>query len=684
VTRPRRIVLSLAAIALVVAAWLAGHWWQADSTRGDADSTAAAQTPTIASALSTRATADSRPNPNKTAEAERESAATPESRPAPAESALAEVRGQVVRDGGAAAVGLAVELGAWPPDPSRALSQYSQLPLISMRGAADAEGRFRFRFAPSPGLAFWVKGSGLGLEPFEWRCMKVEPGDVRDLGVITLRTGGIVSGRLIDTSGRPLDSDWFVDVRSLAPALGSLGFQSTVAKVPVDAQTGAFRVEGAPLGRVSIGARLQAGQKSPVFYVVNDPLELLPGQERRVDLSFDGSRLASRIRVMTWELPALEMVKPEHVTIRGAGIAPRQSSLAAASPGGTGESGFFFYDLPAGHYTVEIHHPAYLPWKSEGAEPGPAILKANLVGNANVVLRVLDDAGRPVDRFGADVSYSLPWLLEKERARFRWEDDPPAPIPWSFPMVPLDKFTLTVFRGNGAEMAEAIVEKLAPGETREVTIHFEKTIPQMWFAGRVFEADGATPAAGEIVGIFAPAEEQDSAASAYLAPPVTSSSAARCRTRIAEAHTNEEGIFQSPRLRPGRYFARVVRGAGLEVMAEVELRTGEEAPEPRLVLPRGAFVEGRLKGMEGSALAGARVRAGVLDANNSVRRDLSRALAPLEAEASVAADGAYRVGPLPPGRVRLSLILGDGAPRELATLDIVGNSDAARDFDLKR
>ena len=181
-----------------------------------------------------------------------------------------------------------------------------------------------------------------------------------------------------------------------------------------------------------------------------------------------------------------------------------------------------------------------------------------------------------------------------------------------------------------------------------MTIHFEKTIPQMWFAGRVFEADGATPAAGEIVGIFAPAEEQDSAASAYLAPPVTSSSAARCRTRIAEAHTNEEGIFQSPRLRPGATSRAWSAARASRSWPRLSCAPGKRRPSRASSSRAARSSRGASRGWRGARSRG-RAFAPGSSMPTIAFAAISRALAPLEAEASVAADGAYRVGPLPPG-----------------------------------
>lgn len=47
-------------------------------------------------------------------------------------------------------------------------------------------------------------------------------------------------------------------------------------------------------------------------------------------------------------------------------------------------------------------------------------------------------------------------------------------------------------------------------------------------------------------------------------------------------------------------------------------------------------------------------------------------------------DGGFRLGPLAPGRAKIQLLLGGGAPRDLATIEIARGADLARDFDAVR
>src|SRR5262245_39256126 len=186
-----KIAAAILGIAVLAAAWFL--------LRGSPGSprespSSAPGNPPIPRADPRTGTAESRANPTKTAGA-REEAAT-ESKPAPAAAEPGAIRGQFVREGGAPAAGLDVELGAWPPDETRRRSQYSKPAWISERTKTDADGRFSFRFAPPSSLAFWVKSSGLGLETFEWRCQQLAAGETKDLGTIVLRAGAVIVGKL--------------------------------------------------------------------------------------------------------------------------------------------------------------------------------------------------------------------------------------------------------------------------------------------------------------------------------------------------------------------------------------------------------------------------------------------------------------------------------------------------------
>ena len=67
---------------------------------------------------------------------------------------------------------------------------------------SDDDGRFRVEVTPPPGLSFTLTIDGDGYVATSW-SPALAPGTEQDLGDIPLRRGGKVSGRVVDTAGKP-------------------------------------------------------------------------------------------------------------------------------------------------------------------------------------------------------------------------------------------------------------------------------------------------------------------------------------------------------------------------------------------------------------------------------------------------------------------------------------------------
>jgi len=167
----------------------------------------------------------------------------------------------------------------------------------------DAEGRFESS-ALWPGFQYHVSASAEGYDEFESKRFPSEPGEVHDVGRLTLvATGGYVEGIVIDSSGQPI--------------AGARVFNSGDAPKPLATQTdptGQFRLEGFRMGPVIVFADKTGHRFTGVRTEANSTgvkIELLRGDEpvarwepQRPPLALaDGQRLARRILEKLWATP---------------------------------------------------------------------------------------------------------------------------------------------------------------------------------------------------------------------------------------------------------------------------------------------------------------------------------------------------------------------------------------------
>ncbi|HEX3902862.1 MAG TPA: carboxypeptidase-like regulatory domain-containing protein [Polyangia bacterium] len=239
---------------------------------------------------------------------------------------------------------LAAEAAALPSGAGRALG--------STRGAlTDTHGRFTVDDL-IPGR-YRVEVAQAGSEPLRTDELTLAPGDRRDLGVLALREGFPVTGRVVDESGGPIEG---------ARVTSTGGADDTAAGLyAVTDGSGSFAV-ALPAGHYRLTANASGHGAARVEVEVRPgsapaPLELrLPRAEAVLEglVRDTGGRPLARARLVAW---------PRAAAVPGAADAPLGSG--SADVGGH----FRLADLPAGELRIEVQHPDY-PRVMLAATPG--------------------------------------------------------------------------------------------------------------------------------------------------------------------------------------------------------------------------------------------------------------------------------------------------------------------------
>jgi len=241
---------------------------------------------------------------------------------------------------------LAAEAAALPSGAGRALG--------STRSAiADAHGRFTVDDL-IPGR-YRVELAHPGSEPMRTDELTLAPAERRDLGVLALRDGFPLEGRVDDDSGAPLE-----------------GARVSAAGGADDSASGLYAVSD---GAGSFSIALPAGHyrltaSAPGHAVAGTEVDVRPGvpsasialRLARAEASLEGlvrdtgGRPLGRARLLAW---------PRDGAQEGGGGSPTPIGSTSADVGGH----FRMADLPVGELRVEVQHPDY-PRVTISATPG--------------------------------------------------------------------------------------------------------------------------------------------------------------------------------------------------------------------------------------------------------------------------------------------------------------------------
>ena len=239
---------------------------------------------------------------------------------------------------------LAAEAAALPSGAGRALGS-------SRSAIADAHGRFTVDDL-IPGR-YRVEVAHAGSEPLRTDELTLAPGDRRDLGVLALREGFPVTGRVVDESNGPIEGARVTTVGGANDATSGLyAVTDGSGSFSVALPAGHYRLTANASGHGAARAEIEVRPGAAPA-----PLELrLPHAEAVLEglVRDTGGRPLSRARLIAW---------PRDAAVPGAADAPLGSG--SADVGGH----FRLADLPAGELRIEVQHPDY-PRVTLAATPG--------------------------------------------------------------------------------------------------------------------------------------------------------------------------------------------------------------------------------------------------------------------------------------------------------------------------
>ncbi|HET6201686.1 MAG TPA: carboxypeptidase-like regulatory domain-containing protein [Planctomycetota bacterium] len=502
-----------------------------------------------------------------------------------------------------------------------------------------------------------------------WRWGELPPGEVVDLREIALVRTGSIAGRVVNRDGKPAGGRWHVYADTAYRQPGE-GGEITRVRGPADPVTGEFRLEDLPPGP----AKLKADSRI-ANWIDGPTVNVEIGKEARADIVYEGPDNSRRITVVPFtgrfHIFANDVGS---ITLLGSPRGPLVARKIERS-----SQSWSFDDLDPGSYTIEIRDPRFKPWVREGVFPGSSV-DARLEGSAACSITVVDGGGAPVHDYRLKIRYRFSDRSvspDEFELRGRGQPEPEGGV---YPGIVPGDCTLVV-EVPGHAVAEAPIDHLKPDETRVVSVRLDAGAT---VAGFVFQSDGRTPV-GKVKVRLCPREAPPSEASRVVDHDSESG---------PETKTDASGRFEFPNVSGGRY--RVL--AELSPLVAAERVVGVEAsrsPGPiRILLPDFGHLRGKVLGPPGARFDGLQM---------SARPDEDHPDEPfywLEHEppvAEVAADGSFRVGPLPAGRVRVSARLGqvflptgfdsstgtEGATLELARVEVREGPDTEAEFDLR-
>ncbi|MCI0585269.1 MAG: hypothetical protein L0323_00350 [Planctomycetes bacterium] len=533
----------------------------------------------------------------------------------------------------------------------------------------DSEGRFSFRFDPPRAYQFTLDAKHPGHAEASWRWGDLPPGEVVDIGEIPLVRTGSIAGRVVNREGKPAGGDWHVYADTAYRQPGE-GGDTTTVRGPADPVTGEFRLEDLPAGPAELKAFSRIAN-----WIDGPTVNVEIGKEARADIVYEGPDNSRRITVVAFTgLFHIFSHEVRSITLLGSLRGP----IVATEIEGSSQS-WSFDDLEPGTYTIEIRDPRFKPWVREGVSPGESV-DAQLVGSAAFSLTVVDGAGAPVHDYRLKLRYRFSdrsGSSQEFELRSRGQPEPEGGLYSG--IVPGD--CTVVVEAPGQAVAEVPVDRLKSDETRIVNVRLEAGTT---VAGVVVLADGKTPL-GSVKVRLCPWEASPSEGVRVVDHGSESG---------PETQTDASGRFEFRNVSDGRY--RIV--AEVNPLVTEERVVGVDAsrsPDPiRILLPGFGSLRGRVLGPPGARFGGFQV---------SARPDEDHPDEPFywhEHEppvAEVAADGSFRVGPVPAGRVRVSARLGqallpegfnsrwgtEGATLELGRVEVREGPDTEAEFDLR-
>jgi hypothetical protein len=569
-----RWLLVVAALSLFV---LALFWLRQPQTPAGIEPLSDSNTPTMAPAPAAGLESHS------TVEPARQSApadsAVPAAAPAPLPTAtvgLARIVGLLLDGQGAPLAGGSVKLAGFPANADR-LRQYGRpanwkdLELLT-----DPQGRFEIRFEPPPAFQFSLNLTAQRHAGLSWRWSRFEAGQQLDLGSVQLALAGSIRGVLVDAAGQPCRGSWRVSANSAA------GYRDERMPVgasrEVDGASGEFLLSDLAPGMWKLRASTALASN-----VEGPKVEVLAGQESTARFVYSGPTLDRTIllRVETKPYHGFAAPKVEVQLLRGSEPIPP----ASADPR-QGSNQQRFENLEPGSYRARVEHPAYLPWREDGIQPG-SVVTARLKGNSRVQLKVLDDAsGEPLSCYELRTRFEKASFSPNEFELLKADALPP-PDGLFEGLVPGDQ-TLLV-RAPGYATCEVPLGVIEPNSS---AVHVARVQRGVTLQVRVLRADGQTPVEGAHVRLESAYMRSGSMMQTDKAPSTTSD---------AQGWAQFEGVSR------GEYTLHALLAPLLRAQALVMVTPTEPVQQSELRLPPYGSWSGVIEGADPEVLAKASV-----------------------------------------------------------------------------
>ncbi|MCP3917387.1 MAG: hypothetical protein GY711_17715 [bacterium] len=443
---------------------------------------------------------------------------------------------------------------------------------------SDADGKYSVSFVPARAFQFVLDVDHEDYGSIGWRWSEIEPGKEMDLGESVLEVPGIVTGYIVDADGELLVEGWRVSAwhnwNSGMNARSSQG-----SHCAVDPDTGAFRIDDLPPGRL----RLSARNSSTGMHIRDVWAETTSGEATEVELKYAGPKMDKHIVLTIFSRPFYTF-EPAADTVHAVDASGKRHTLKPA-PGRAND--WHATGLTPGAYTVEIDDPRFDRWRRSGISTGTRT-SAHLVGSAALQLKVEPPEGEePLEQYGLRVTY--------RGANFSpntftvAEDGASAPADGLFSGIVPGDIELDV-RAKGWPPQLVELGAVEAGETRQVSVQLTRGLT---LAGKVVHADG-TPAGrlrvqltrGEYAG-----HDTGPSRSIHTSMNVDGKQKSiRIGYRDEELTTQPDGSFVFEGLGATTYTLRAIAGPQTSVDLTVKLEPGVETT-PTITLPGVGSVE---------------------------------------------------------------------------------------------
>ncbi len=600
-----------------------------------------------------------------------------------------ELRGRFLLPDGAPVAGVQLSIMAWESNQERVLRFGVPEHFEPPKGTSGSDGRFSIRFDPPRAYQFVLDGKLPGYCKASWRWGEIEPGKVVDVGDVPLVRGGSVRGRVVDGKGNVLKTGWMVYGEAPRTQAFAEGVEPVRVIAAPDPVTGEFLLDGLPPAHVKLTADSRVAN-----WIEGPTVDVRVGEETRADIVYTGPDISSRITVVRFSNPYyvfdFDFGETNRDGTRQDTSVPDTAGIFLNAPGfgerrarkiANSSQSWSFDDVPAGTYTVEVRDPRFLPWSKSGVKPGTSI-DAHLVGNAVVVLDVVDDATKqPVEHFSLDVRFDNVNFGPSTFRILETKDEPPRGGVFSG-LVPHDQ-TLFV-NAPGYAPCEVAASGLAANERRALTARLTHGR-----ALRGFVVQGA-------------AKNRVAGAKLQLRPVTAPSQKGEMNSletdpRTVETTSDARGAFAFSGLPAGDF--EITCNMGPLVLAkQTATMPSDTEPQPvEIVLPAAGRLVGRILAPDGASFAGLRVLTRPALAEGAQEEPGSSwFFLPPEASAEVAADGTFRSPPVPAGSVVAMLQCPNqvtpsvdgssstqGGHVELGTFELAAGVDTHKEFDLR-